>query len=127
MGYHHVVTDELEQLDDRPVDVRSISDSAGLDYDGAPLGLRVYEVEPGEQPPLVYHYHEEQTEVFYVIEGTLHVETPEETFTVGADEAFVAEPESPHRAYNPSDAEETVRVLAVGAPSVDDAHAYEED
>ena len=127
MGYHHVVTDNLEQLDDRPADVRSISAAAGLDYEGAPLGLRVYTVEPGEQPPLKYHYHDEQVEVFYVLEGTLHVETPEETFVLEADEAFVAEPESPHRAYNPSDADSSVRVLAIGAPSVDDVHAYEED
>ena len=125
MGYHHVVTDDLEQFDDRPTDVRSISTAAGLDYEDSPLGLRVYDVAPGEQPPLTYHYHDEQTEVFYVLEGTLHVETPQEEFLVGADEAFVAEPESPHRAYNPEDADASVRVLAIGAPSVDDAHAYE--
>lgn len=127
MEYHHVVTADLEQHDDRPADVRSISAAAGLDYEGSPLGLRVYEVAPGQQPPLKYHYHDEQTEVFYVLEGTLYVETPEETFILGADEAFVAEPESPHRAYNPDDADSSVRVLAIGAPSVDDVHAYEED
>lgn len=127
MGYHHVVTDELEQFDDRPTDVRSISTAAGLDYQGSPLGLRVYEVDPGKQLPLTYHYHDEQTEVFYVLEGTLHVETPEDDFVVEADEAFVAEPESPHRAHNPEDADASVRTLAIGAPTVDDAHAYEDD
>ena len=127
MGYHHVVTDDLEQFDDRPADVRSISTAAGLDYQGSPLGLRVYEVEPGEQLPLTYHYHDEQTEVFYVLEGTLHVKTPEETFVVEADEAFLAEPESPHLAHNPEDGDGPVRVLAIGAPTVDDAHPYEAD
>lgn len=125
MGYHHVATDDLEQFDDRPADVRSISTAAGLDYQGSPLGLRVYEVEPGEQLPLTYHYHDEQTEVFYVLEGTLHVETPEGDFAVEADEALVAEPESPHRAHNPEDADASVRALAIGAPTVDDAHTYE--
>lgn len=125
MGYHHVDTDDLEQFDDRPADVRSISTAVGLDYQGSPLGLRVYTAEPGEQLPLVYHYHDEQVEVFYVLEGTLHVETPEGTFTVDVDEAFVAEPESPHRAYNSEDAETSIRVLAIGAPTVDDAHPYE--
>ena len=125
MGYHHVVTDDLEQFDDRPADVRSISTAAGLDYQGSPLGLRVYEVEPGEQLPLTYHYHHEQTEVFYVLEGTLHVETPEGDFAVETDEALVAEPESPHRAHNPEDADASVRALAIGAPTVDDAYAYE--
>ncbi len=127
MGYHHIDTGDLEQFDDRPVDVRSISTAAGLDYQGSPLGLRVYTAEPGEQLPLAYHYHDEQVEVFYVLEGTLHVETPEETFTVGSDEAFVVEPGNPHRAHNPGDATETIRVLAIGAPTVDDGHVYEEN
>jgi mannose-6-phosphate isomerase-like protein (cupin superfamily) len=125
MGYYHVDPSELDQWDDRPADVRSLSAAADLDYDGAPLGLRVYEADPGEQLPLGYHYHDEQTEVFYVLEGRLHVETPEGEFVVGSDEAFVAHPESPHRAHNPADADAPVRALAVGAPSVDDAHSYE--
>lgn len=127
MGYHHVVTADLEQFDDRPTDVRSISTAAGLDYQGSPLGLRVYTADPGEQLPLVYHYHDEQTEVFYVLEGALHVKTPDETFVIEADEAFVAEPESPHLAHNPEDADEAVRVLAIGAPTTDDAHPYDGD
>ncbi|WP_181691412.1 cupin domain-containing protein [Natronomonas sp. LN261] len=125
MGYHHVVTDDLEQWDDRDADVRSISAAAGLDDEGAPVGLRVYEADPGHQLPLAYHSHDEQTEAFYVLEGALSVETPEGTFVVEADEAFVVEPGSAHRAYNPDGAEESVRVLAIGAPTVDDAHPYD--
>lgn len=125
MGYHHIATDDLDQWDDRPADVRSISAAAGLDRPGAPFGLRVYEAEPGQEIPLAYHYHDEQTEAFYVLEGELHVETPEESFVVGPDEAFVADPGEPHRAHNPDDADAPVKVLAIGAPSVDDAHPYE--
>lgn len=125
MGYHHVRTADLEQHDDRPADVRSISAAAGLEYEGSPLGLRVYTLDPGQQAPLTYHSHDEQTEVFYVLDGELSVETPEGKFTVGADEAFVAEPDSPHRAYNPSEADSAVRTLAVGAPSVTDHHVYD--
>lgn len=125
MEYYHVDPSDLDQWDDRPVDVRSISAAAGLAYQDAPLGLRVYEAEPGEQLPLRYHYHDEQTEAFYVLEGRLNVETPEGEFVVDADEAFVVHPGNPHRAYNPADAADPVRVLAVGAPSVDDAHAYD--
>ncbi|MEF8868295.1 MAG: cupin domain-containing protein, partial [Haloarculaceae archaeon] len=66
-----------------------------------------------------------QVEAFYVLEGRLHVETPEGEFLVGPDEVFVADPGSPHRAYNPADAEGPVRALAIGAPSADDAHVYE--
>ncbi len=127
MGYHHIDPDNLEQFDDRPADIRSISTAAELDYQDSPLGLRQYVVEPGQQPPLAYHYHDEQVEVFYVLEGTLHVETPEGEFVVGTDEVFVAEPGSPHRAFNPAEADEPCRVLAIGAPTVDDAHPYEPD
>ncbi len=125
MGYHHVDPDSLEQWDDRPVDVRSISAAAGLDYQDAKLGMRVYEADPGEQFPLSYHSHDEQVEVFYVLEGTLRVQTPEGELTVGADEALVIDPGSPQRAFNPESAEESVRALAIGAPSVDDAQPYE--
>lgn len=127
MGYHHVDPDSLEQWDDRPVDVRSVSAAAGLDYQDAKLGMRVYEADPGEQFPLSYHYHDEQVEAFYVLEGTLHVQTPEGELTVGADEALVIDPGSPQRAFNPESAEGRVRALAIGAPSVDDAHTYEPD
>jgi len=127
MGYHVVDPSGLEQWDDRDVDVRSISAAVGLDYQDAPLGLRTYEAAPGQQFPLAYHYHDEQVEAFYVLEGRLHVETPEEEFVVGPDEVFLADPGSPHRAYNPADAEGPVRALAIGAPSADDAHVYEPD
>ena len=125
MGYHLVDPDDLDQWDDRPTDVRSLSVAAGLDYQNSPLGLRVYDLAPGEMSGLRYHYHDEQVEVFYVLEGRLHVETPERDFVVETDQALFVEPGSPQRAYNPEDANTPVRVLAVGAPSVDDAHTYE--
>jgi uncharacterized cupin superfamily protein len=121
MGYSVIDPDAVEPLDNRPCEARSISDAAGLDR----LGMRTYAVEPGEQMPLSYHYHDEQEEVFYVLAGTLHVETPAREFTVEHGSVFVAEPESPHRAFNPDDASATAEVLAVGAPAVDDAHSYE--
>lgn len=78
--------------------------------------------------PLSYHYHTEQEEAFYVLSGTLFVETPDETFEVGADGLFVADPESPHRAYNPEDAAEPVELLALGSPAVSgDAVPYDSD
>jgi mannose-6-phosphate isomerase-like protein (cupin superfamily) len=127
MTYHHVIPSELDQWDDRPADVRSLSAAAGLDHQDSPLGLRVYEASPGQQLPLGYHYHDEQTEVFYVLEGDLHVETPEAEFVIGADEAFVAHPGNPHRAHNPDDADASVRVFAIGAPTVDDAQPHDPD
>lgn len=125
MGYHLVDPDDLDQWDDRPTDIRSLSVAAGYDYQDSKLGLRVYELAPGEQSGLSYHYHDEQLEAFYVLAGTLHVETPDETYVVEADQALFVDPESPQRAFNPDTADTATRVLAIGAPSVDDAHPYE--
>ncbi|MFB6152057.1 MAG: cupin domain-containing protein [Haloarculaceae archaeon] len=123
MGYHHVVVDDLDPAPDRPSVQRAIGDAAGLES----LAVNRYEVAPGEQVPLAYHYHDRQEEVFYVLSGTLAVETPEGTYEVGADEALAVDPESPQRAHNPGDADERVVVLAAGAPAVEDAHAYDPD
>jgi len=121
MAYHIVDPDDVDPVEDRPSETRSISDAIGLEE----VGLRVYEAQPGEQLPLAYHYHDHQEEAFYVLDGSLHVETPQEEFVVERGEMFVVEPENPHRAFNPEDAKENARVLAIGAPSVDDVHAYE--
>ena len=123
MGYHVIDPDVLEPTPDRPCDRRSISEAVDLEQ----MALNVYEVEPGEQIPLAYHVHDEQEEVFHVLAGRLHVETPEDTYEVDAGECFVAEPASPHRAHNPENADGAVRVLAVGAPAVDDVSPYEPD
>lgn len=121
MGYHVIDPDDLEPMDDRPSEARYLSRAAGMET----LGMRIYRPEPGEQVPLSYHSHEEQEEAFYVIEGELAVETPDGTYSVAAGQCFFADPDSPHRAYNPGDADGAAEVLAVGAPAVDDAQPYE--
>ena len=112
-------------MDDRPTGVRSLSVAAGYESQDSKLGLRVYELSSGEQSGLSYHYHDEQVEGFYVLAGTLYVETPDEGFVVDSDQALFVDPGSLQRAYNPDTAETPVRVLAIGAPSVDDAHEYD--
>ncbi|MFB6205203.1 MAG: cupin domain-containing protein [Haloglomus sp.] len=121
MGYHHLDPAAIEPTPDRPSVQRAIDDAAGL----ANLAVKRYEVAPGEDVPLAYHYHDDQEEVFYVLAGRLHVETPDREYAVGADEVFVVEPDSPQRAYNPGSANGEVVVLAVAAPQVDDVHPYE--
>lgn len=125
MGYHKVDPEDLDQWDDRPTDVRSISVAAGYDYQDSPIGMRVYNLASGEQSGLRYHYHDTQVEVFYILEGTLHVETPDGEIVVEEDQALFVDPGSPQRAYNPADAESNTRILAIGAPSTDDAHTYD--
>ena len=121
MGYHTLSPEALSPTPDRPCVQRPVGDAARLEQ----LAANVYEVEPGEQVPLAYHYHDHQEELFYVLSGTLHVETPEGTYEVGGGEVFVVEPDSPQRAYNPESAREEVRAFVVGAPAVEDVHPYE--
>ncbi len=121
MGYHVVDPAAVEPTPDHPCDRRSITETADLNT----LAAAVYELDPGEQLPRTYHYHEQREELFYVLSGSLAVETPEGTYDVEPDQVFVAEPDSPHRAYNPDDAPAPVRVLGVGAPRYDVAKPYE--
>jgi quercetin dioxygenase-like cupin family protein len=124
MGYRVVDADEVELEPDRPCDQRRLSDAAGL----SKVALNRFTPDPGEQIPLAYHYHDEQEEAFYVLSGTLNVETPEGTYELGADDVFAVDPGSPQRAYCPADADGPATVLAVGVPPVsDDAHAYDPD
>jgi len=123
MGYSVLAVEDVEATPDRPCLQRALGDAAGVES----LAVNLYVAEPGEQIPLAYHYHDDQEELFYVLDGELHVETPEGTYRAGTGELFLAEPESPHRAYNPAGATEPVRILAVGAPAVDDVHPYEPD
>lgn len=122
MGYRVVDTDAVESTPDRPCDQRALSEAAGLTQ----MAVNRFVAEPGEQIPLAYHYHDEQEEAFFVLSGTLHVETPEETYEVGERCLFTVDPGSPQRAFNPESAEEAVDVVAVGAPASEgDAHAYD--
>jgi mannose-6-phosphate isomerase-like protein (cupin superfamily) len=123
MGYHQIDPEDLPAAEDYPCDRRGISDAAELHA----LHAATYEMAPGEDLSRAYHYHETREELFYVLDGTLHVETPDEEYVVSADEAFVAEPESPHRAHNPADADESVTVLGVGAPPTDIARPHDPD
>jgi len=121
MGYHVVDPGDIDPMAGRSATARSVSDAAGLEN----LGLRVYDAAPGEQIPLAYHYHDVQEEGFYVVEGTLHVETPDGDFVVETGQFFLVEPGFPHRAYNPDDADAPVRVIALGAPASSDAHEFD--
>ena len=122
MGYRVVDTNSVEPEPDRPCECRKLSGPGGLEE----AAINRFRAEPGEQLPLAYHYHETQQEAFYVLDGTLSVETPEGTYEVPADDLFVVDPGSPQRAYNAVDADGPVTVLAIGAPPADgDVDAYD--
>jgi quercetin dioxygenase-like cupin family protein len=123
MGYSVVEPEDLEPTADYHCDRRSITGASGL----ANLHLARYTMEPGEQLARNYHSHELREEAFYVLDGVLHVETPEREYVVEPDSVFVAEPDSPHRAHNPAAADSSVTVLGIGAPRSDPAVPYEPD
>lgn len=119
MGYEVHDVDDIEPAPDRPSTMRDIAQSARLET----LGLRHYEADSGEDLPIAgMHSHDKQEEAFYVIRGTLTVETPMKTFTVPAGAVFTVEAQHPHRAHNAGD--EPLEVLAIGAPSIDDGIDY---
>jgi len=123
MPYHRIDPDELDATEDYPCDRRAVSDEAGTTL----LHLARYTMSPGEQLPRVYHSHRQREEAFVVLTGTLHVETPDREFVVPEGEVFVAEPESPHLAYNPGDADDDVTVMGTGAPKTDPAIPYDDE
>ena len=123
MGYQLLDPTDIEATPGHPCERRSIADAAGLSN----LAAAVYLVEPGEQLAQSYHYHEQREEFFYVLAGTLHVRTPEETYTVDADQVLAVEPESPILPHVPDDASEPARVLGVGAPAYDPGRPYDSD
>ena len=115
MGYRVVDAESVDPEPDRPCECRKLAGPAGL----TTVALNRFRAEPGEQIPLAYHSHETQEEAFYVLSGTLAVETPDQTYAVAAGELFAVDPGSPQRAHNPASADEAVELLAVGAPPVD--------
>lgn len=121
MGYHVLDPAEMEPSPDHPCDRRSVTEAAGLSN----LALATYDLAPGEDLARHYHYHEQREEAFYVLAGTLHVETPGETFTVPAGQFFVVEPDSPIRPFNPETADGPTTVVGVGAPTFDPGRPYE--
>lgn len=123
VSYHVIGPAQLDPTPDYPCTRRSVSEETDL----STLAAAIYELAPGEQLAREYHYHEQREELFYVIDGTLQVETPERVFEVRAGSVFVAEPESPIRPYNQENAAEVVRVFGVGAPQYDPGRAYQED
>ncbi|WP_224270646.1 cupin domain-containing protein [Haloprofundus salinisoli] len=122
MSYRLVDSNAVDPTPDRPCELRRLTDAAELQQ----MAINRFRADPGEQIPLAYHVHDEQEEAFFVLSGTLFVETPEETFEVEEGCLFAVSPGDPQRAYNPEDAESAVEVLAIGAPNVSgDATAYE--
>lgn len=86
---------------------------------GAALGMtdaavNYYELAPGDSFGFGYHSHEDQEELFHVVEGTATFETATGDVEVGPGETIRFEPGESQLGTNRGD--ERVVALAVGAP-----------
>jgi uncharacterized cupin superfamily protein len=107
----HVAIDDVDNWMG-PADVkRPLGRALGTEQ----LGLRYYELEPGESTAFGYHAHETQEEVFYVLEGTLAFETETGEVELGAGEAIRFAPGEFQRSHNLGGGRS--RVLGIGAPA----------
>jgi uncharacterized cupin superfamily protein len=94
-----------------PADVkRPVGEGLGTEH----LAMNYYELGAGDSFAFGYHAHDDQEEVFYVLEGTATFETEDGDVDVGAGEVVRFAPGEFQRGVNEGD--ERVRALAMGAP-----------
>lgn len=88
------------------------------------MRARLWYLEPGDS--VSFHYHEEQEELFYVVDGTGHMLVGEDQDLVEIPEGGMIRPETstPRQLRNESDDE--VTWLAIGAPPVVEAQLWNE-
>lgn len=121
MTYHVTRLADVDEqsmvgIDQFPDRYRMLSEALGL----SEMRANVWYFDPGEE--LVFHAHETQEELVFVLEGEfeLTVGHPGETEThdLGPGSVYAASPDVGRGIENLGDTEGSV--LAVGAPAVDD-------
>ncbi len=87
---------------------------------------RLWRFQPDQQ--LSYHYHQEQEELFYVVEGTGHMRVgpPDDIEEIEVPEGAFFKPgtQTPRQLFNPTD--EEVVWLIVGAPDAFEGQLWSE-
>ena len=121
MSYHVVEPESIEPRDGIPGAHRYLNDAVDLEE----MAIQVIEAEPGEDVA-PFHYHAESDEVFYVLEGTLTAEVPDDEFTVEAGNWFFINSENPLHVFNAADATEPLRALLINL-DVDDFTLWSAD
>ncbi|MHC3438064.1 cupin domain-containing protein [Natrialbaceae archaeon A-gly3] len=112
-GWTRVSLEDLEANPEKPGQRWELSPALGIDA----FNLNVAVLEPGERLSQThFHYHENQRELFSIVEGTARVETTEEGFDLEPGEvvAFEAGKAGAHVVHNPF--EEPCTILAIGWP-----------
>jgi uncharacterized cupin superfamily protein len=112
-GWTHVDLADVEPNPEKPGTRLALSPPLGVEA----FNLNVATLGAGERlSENHYHYHENQRELFLVVAGRCRVETGDEGFEMGPDEAvaFDAGEAGAHVVHNPFD--EPCRLVAVGWP-----------
>ncbi len=78
------------------------------------FAMKHYDLQPGETLSGGMHTHEDQEEVFYVLDGTVTFETPDDEFDLEAGEAVRFAPGEYQ--YGRNDTDDRATALALGAP-----------
>ncbi|KYH25449.1 cupin domain protein [Halalkalicoccus paucihalophilus] len=113
-GWQHVSLSDLATNPEKPGERWELSTELGIEA----FNFNVAILEADDRlSQNHFHYHENQQELFFVVEGRCRVETTEEGFEMGVDEAVAFEKgeAGAHVIYNPF--EEPCRVVAVGWPA----------
>jgi len=112
-GWTHVDLTALEPNPDKPGTRLALSPALGIEA----FNLNVATLGTDERlSENHFHYHETQQELFLVVEGRCRVETDQEAFEMGPEEAvaFDAGRAGAHVIHNPFDA--PCRLVAIGWP-----------
>lgn len=111
--YAHVVVDDLPDAPNPTRHKKEVDEAVGA----TAFGFNVVTADAGERIPWGYHRHPDHEELFYVLDGSLVVETPEREYEVAAGEAFFVPRGKPQRAVA---GEQGCRLVAAGAPKATD-------
>jgi mannose-6-phosphate isomerase-like protein (cupin superfamily) len=110
-GYEHRSLRELDVNSDKPGRRWEVSPQLGIgDYN-----FNVAVLEPGERlSQNAYHYHDEQEEFYYVVDGRCRVEVEDGSFDAETDDVVRFDEAVPHMLHNPYD--DSCKIVAIGSP-----------
>lgn len=124
--YIHRSLTDLETNPEKPGKRWEVSPQLGIEE----YNFNVAVLEPDERlSQNAYHYHPNQTEFFYIVEGRCRAEVADGSFDLDADDVVRFEKGAPHLLHNPF--EEVCKLIAIGSPPegrypVEQVQGYEE-
>lgn len=111
-GYERAALSDIEANPEKPSQRWEISPQLGIQG----YNFNVAVLEPSERlSQTAFHYHENQEEFFYVIDGECRVEAENESFDLSRDEMVVFREGAVHLLHNPFD--EPCKLIAIGYPA----------